>query len=55
MIGCNKLELCAAELLVAIQEYLDKRMGDYAPKASDVKQERVGGVFVITLKQKDAE
>ena len=39
MIGNNKLELCEAELMVALQEYLDKRMCTWAPKVAGVSHE----------------
>jgi len=31
MIGSNELLLCEAEMMVVIQEYLDKRISAYAP------------------------
>ena len=36
MIGTNKLILCPAEMCVAVQEYIDKRMGKYAPQVESV-------------------
>lgn len=52
--GNNYLELCTVEILVAIQEYLDRRMGFYAPKAANI--EEVGATnkpsFRITLVEK---
>ncbi len=52
MIGNNKLELCEAELMVALQEYLDKRMCTWAPKVAGVSQDKSSGTFTITLKAK---
>ena len=37
MNGKNELRLCALEMLVALQEYVDKRLGSYAPKVNDVQ------------------
>lgn len=36
MIGNNELRLCKAEMKIALQEYLDARMGEYAPSVNDV-------------------
>jgi hypothetical protein len=36
MIGMNELRLCPAEMQVALQEYVDKRMGMYAGKVTDI-------------------
>ena len=55
MIGVNKLELCEAELMVALQEYLDKRMGEYAPKVDGVAQDKAAGTFNIRLKAKETK
>jgi len=40
--GNNTLELNEATLIEAMQEYLDKRMTDYAPKVTSVKSSKVG-------------
>lgn len=53
MIGNNKLELCEAEMMVALQEYLDKRMRTFAPKVVGVSQDKSSGVFTIELKSKE--
>ena len=50
MIGSNELLLCEAEMMVAIQEYLDKRMGEYAPEVQSV--DIVKGLFRILLAKK---
>jgi len=47
MIGRNELKLCAAEMLVALQEYLDKRWGAYSSKAIDVQYHN--HMYTITL------
>lgn len=49
MRGNNILQLCTAELLVAVQEYLDKRMRNYAPLAYDIQAR--DGTFYILLKE----
>ena len=36
MQGKNELHLCEAELVVAVQEYLHKRWGQYTPKVIGV-------------------
>lgn len=36
MKGNNKLSLNVATMLEALQEYFDKRMGEFAPKITDV-------------------
>ena len=53
MKGNNTLTICMAELLVAIQEYLDKRMGEYAPKASYIRKGSDDSGFHIDLKEKE--
>lgn len=55
MIGKNKLVLCQAEMLVAIQEYLDKRMTVYAPKAFTVEENKSEYSFVISIEGKSNE
>jgi hypothetical protein len=50
MIGRNELKLCAAEMLVALQEYIDKRWGAYSPKAIDVQHNK--DMYTITLEGK---
>ena len=54
MKGNNTLTLCGAEMAVAVQEYLDKRMTVYAPEVTNVGTDTAGGckVFVIVLKAK---
>ena len=42
MKGNNTLELNEAALIEAMQEYLDRRMTDYAPKVTAVKSSRIG-------------
>ena len=52
MIGSNELHLCKAEMMVAVQEYLDKRMGPYAPEVFDIGER--GGTFrVVLVERKD--
>ena len=53
MIGNNKLELCEAEMMVALQEYIDKRFGNYAPKVVGVSQDKSSRTFTIELKSKE--
>jgi len=43
MIGRNEWKLCKAEILVAMQEYVDKRLAEGAAKVTDVKQDNIGG------------
>ena len=56
MNGHNELHLCPAEMVVAMQEYLNKRMTSYAPTVAHVT---VTGTmsstqtFVISLKAKE--
>jgi hypothetical protein len=42
MKGNNTIELNTASMIEALQEYLDKRMGEYAPKVTDVKYSKPG-------------
>lgn len=37
MKGNNTLVLCMAEMKVAVQEYIDKRLGEHAPQVRHVK------------------
>lgn len=52
MIGSNELHLCKAEMMVALQEYLDKRMGPYAPEVFGIG-ERDGTFRIILVERKD--
>ena len=54
MRGNNILQLCTAELLVAVQEYLDKRMRNYAPLANDI-QAREGSFYILLKEQPTQE
>lgn len=49
MKGCNALDLCHAEMIVAMQEYIDKRFGAYAPSVAAVTSESSSGRFVVHL------
>ena len=53
MKGNNELHLCIAEMLVAVQEYLNKRMGLYAPVAKDIGYE--SHTFKIRLAEKEIQ
>ena len=53
MIGNNELRLCKAEMQVALQEYLDARMGKYAPSVSDVAER--DHAFRVTLVERKAD
>lgn len=54
MKGNNELRLCAAEMMVAVQEYLNKRMTVYAPTVDAVScAAGLAQTFVITLKEKE--
>lgn len=53
MQGRNELHLCGAEMAVAVQEYLNKRMGQYAPKVAYITFSNPvpgnGGTFVVSF------
>ena len=50
MIGRNQITLCLAEAIVAFQEYLDKRMGDYAPRVDALKMSTTDStISLVTL------
>lgn len=53
MRGNNVLQICTTELLVAVQEYLDKRMRNYAPLAYDIQAR--DGTFYISLKEQPTQ
>jgi hypothetical protein len=55
MKGSNELHLCTAEMMVAVQEYLDKRMAGYAPSVDTVRVEKDVGclTFIVVLKEKE--
>ena len=55
MNGSNQLILCQAELMVALQEYLDKRMGNYAPAVVGVCENKAEYNFVVDLVEKPKE
>lgn len=52
MKGTNELHLCKAEMLVALQEYLDKRLGPYAPQAVNVRATPDSATFIVALTAK---
>ena len=52
MKGRNEITLCALEMHVAIQEYLDKRMTVYAPRVTSVKVDGCGDGFTIRVEEK---
>lgn len=55
MIGNNSLILNTATMIEALQEWLDKRMGEYAPQVMDVAPKDASrGVFEITLNDREA-
>lgn len=47
MIGNNSLRLCYAEMVVALQKYLDYRMPDAKVKVTAVSQDASEDGFVI--------
>lgn len=47
MKGCNRLDLCASEMMVAMQEYVNTRLGVYAPVVTAVAVE--DGRFMVYL------
>jgi len=53
MLGNNEIKLCMSEAMVAFQEYLDKRMGDYAPRVDDLKMNVNGPDITIVTNPKD--
>ena len=54
MNGKNELRLCALEMLVALQEYVDKRWGTYAPKVTDVQFRDHNYIFCLEGKSPTA-
>ena len=55
MQGNNTLVLCMAEMIVAMQEYIDKRLGEHAPKVTNIKFSSVADwTFSIELTDKKA-
>jgi hypothetical protein len=53
MQGNNTLVLCMAEMIVAMQEYIDKRLGEHAPKVVNIKFSSVADwTFAIELTDK---
>jgi len=57
MRGTNTLHFNAATMIEAMQEYLDKRMGDYAPQVTDIRSgSDIRGYapeFVVTVNDKE--
>jgi hypothetical protein len=55
MNGRNELHLCTAEMMVAVQEYLNKRMAAYAPAVTGIraKDGSTAPTFVILLEAKE--
>mgnify|MGYP000884965132 CR=1 FL=1 len=49
MRGFNRLDLCPAEMQVAMQEYVNKRFGTYAPSVAAVTFESSSGRFIVNL------
>lgn len=56
MKGNNELILCQAEMIVALQEYMNKRWPDKPPTVVDVKSSDRGheNIFVIEFHDDDA-
>lgn len=49
MVGNNELKLCEAEVLVALQEYLDKRTVKPEARVSHIKF--YDGYFIMSLEE----
>jgi hypothetical protein len=53
MKGNNTLILCMAEMKVALQEYIDKRLGEHAPEVAHIKGSNAGDwSFTVDLKDR---
>ena len=54
MKGWNTLSLCQTEMKVAMQEYVDRRFGQYAPEVEKVWEiTKEAGTFQIFLKERN--
>ena len=55
MKGRNELHLCAAEMMVAVQEYLQKRMTVFAPTVIGIRAENgsTNPTFIILMESKE--
>lgn len=58
MVGNNKLIFNEATMIEAMQEYLDKRMGSYAPQVTTVILDSIGSgsarTFAVLTADKEA-
>jgi len=58
MQGNNEFHICGVEMQKAMQEWLDKRMGEYAPEVTDVSEDKGPGktkTFIISTTEKAEE
>ena len=56
MQGNNEFHICRVEMQKAMQEWLDKRMGEYAPEVTDVSEKQgPGKKFIINTIEKAEE
>lgn len=53
MRGSNTLVLCMAEMKVAVQEYIDKRLGEFAPRVNTIKADQASWTFSVELSDKE--
>jgi hypothetical protein len=51
MKGNNSLILCMAEMKIAMQEYLNKRLGAYAPEVRNIKVNVSEHTFEIQMQE----
>jgi hypothetical protein len=55
MIGNNVFLFNTATMMEAMQEYLDKRMSEYAPQVTNVNYEsQTNGTFRVTLTDRES-
>ncbi len=53
MKGNNQIILCLAEMKIAMQEYIDKRMGKYASNVHGIAYDSSDYTFTIQLTDKE--
>lgn len=53
MKGSNDLILNHATIIEALQEYMDKRMGDYAPKVVTISPNKSDYTITVSVSEKE--
>lgn len=53
MKGCNEIHMNHATVMEALQEYLDKRMGEYAPRVASIRSNQ--DTIIVSTSSEDKQ